>query len=333
MVTTNEPESLDQWYLDTGCSNHMSGRRDWFFDLNETIKSTVQFADNSVISAKGVGKVMIKRKDGEEAFISDVLFVPSMKHNLLSVGQLVEKGYTMTLGQNQMKVYDDHSRLILEAPLSKNRTFKIGIQVLEKHCFSANTADADWLWHYRFGHLNFRSLKFLQTGGLVHGLPQLYCQTQLCADCCISKQPRNAFKSKAPHKSKGKLDVVYSDVCGPLEVQSLGGNNYFVSFIDEFTRMLWLYLITRKSEVFAVFKKFKVMAEKQCGRALKMLRTDGGGEYISHGFKGYCEQEGITHEVIAPYAPQHNGIAERRNRTILNMARSMLKSRKLPKEF
>lgn len=167
----------------------------------------------------------------------------------------------------------------------------------------------------------------------MQGLPPLDPQSKVCEACCISKQPRNAFKSKAPHRSKDKLQVLYSDVCGPFEVQSLGGNNYFVSFIDEFTRKLWIYLIQRKSDVLAIFKKFKLLCEKQSGKMVKVFRTDGGGEYTSHEFQNLCDEAGIIHEVTTPYTPQHNGIAERRNRTILNMARSMLKSRKLPKKF
>lgn len=130
-VTTNsDPDSSDQWYLDTGCSNHMIDRKEWFFDLNEAVKSKVRLADNLVISVEGVGKVIIKRNDGVRAYISDVLYVPNMKNNLLSLGQLVEKGYSMNLGNNQMKIFYGHNKLILIALLSKNRTFKISIQVL-----------------------------------------------------------------------------------------------------------------------------------------------------------------------------------------------------------
>lgn len=93
---------------------------------------------------------------------------------------------------------------------------------------------------------------------MVQGLSQLKQPTQLCQDFCVSKQPRNAFKSQAPHRSKDKLEVLYSNVCGPFETLSLGGNAYFVSFVDEFTRMLWIYLIKKKNEVLSIFQKFKV---------------------------------------------------------------------------
>ena len=106
---------------------------------------------------------------------------------------------------------------------------------------------------------------------------------------------------------------MYSDVCGPLPEPSLGGNKYFISFVDEFTRMTWVSFIKFKHEVFAEFKKFRIKAEKQSGQTLKILRTDGGGEYNSKEFKKFCEENGIEHEVVAPYTPQHNGLAERRN--------------------
>jgi transposase InsO family protein len=127
--------------------------------------------------------------------------------------------------------------------------------------------------------------------------------------------------------------VIHSDVCGPLEVQSIGGNHYFLPFIDEFTRYVWIYMIEKKSDVFTKFKKFKLQVEKESECSIKKLRTDGGGEYVSNEFAKFCEQEGIVHEVIAPYTPQHNGIAERKSRSIMNMARSMLKGKEMPNRF
>jgi transposase InsO family protein len=134
-------------------------------------------------------------------------------------------------------------------------------------------------------------------------------------------------------KSSQKLQVIDSDVCGPLEVQSIGGNHYFLPFIDEFTRYVWIYMIEKKSDVFTKFKKFKLQVEKESECSIKKLRTDGGGEYVSNEFAKFCEQEGIVHEVIAPYTPQHNEIAERKNRSIMNMARSMLKGKEMPNRF
>jgi len=236
----------------------------------------------------------------------------------------------MQMEDNQMKIFDSNRRLILKVPLSRNKTFKIGIQIAEFQCLAASISDESWMWHHRFGCLNFRSLSELKSKKMVHGLPQIEIPKQLCVECCVSKQPRNSFKKEIPIRSKRKLEVIYSDACDPFEVKSLGGNSYFVSFIDEFTRKMWVYLIKQKNEVFNIFKKFKLLSEKQSDKVIKVLRTDVGGEYNSYEFLVFCDEEGIIHEVTSPYTPQHNGVAERRNRTILNMAKNMMKGKGMP---
>lgn len=109
-------------------------------------------------------------------------------------------------------------------------------------------------------------------------------------------------------RSKEKMELIHSDLCEPFKVRSNGGNYYFLTLIDEFTRYIWIYLIQRKSEVFTQFKKFKLHVEKQHGYKLKKLKTNGGGEYTSREFARSYNEEGIEHEVIAPYTPRHNGI-------------------------
>lgn len=94
---TSHAEEEMSWYLDTGCSNHMTGNKNWLIDLDKSIKGTVRFADNSTIRAEGLGKIMITRKDGRSVYMHNVLYVPTMKNNLLSLGQLLEKGYTMKM--------------------------------------------------------------------------------------------------------------------------------------------------------------------------------------------------------------------------------------------
>ncbi|XP_019447362.1 PREDICTED: uncharacterized protein LOC109350594 [Lupinus angustifolius] len=117
------------WYLDIGCSNHMTGRREWFAQLDESVKSKVKFADHSAISAKGVGRILIQRLDGKSASISNVLYVQKMKNNLLSLGHLLEKGYKVIMQDGELILYDKTEQKVLKAPLSSNRTFKIKIQV------------------------------------------------------------------------------------------------------------------------------------------------------------------------------------------------------------
>lgn len=162
MVTTSDCDNSDNWYLDIGCSNHMTGNKEWFVSLDESVKSKIRFANNSTVTTEGIGKVLIQRKDGKKAFITDVLYVPQMNNNLLSLGQLLQKGYVMKMEHGVLKVFNSQGRMILKAPLSKNRTFKTEIQVAESQCLAATTNYQNWLWHLRFGHLNFRSLSLLK---------------------------------------------------------------------------------------------------------------------------------------------------------------------------
>jgi len=115
-----------------------------------------------------------------------------------------------------------------------------------------------------------------------------------------------------------------------MQLETPSRNRYILTFIDDFTRKIWIYLIKRKSEVLSMFRKYKSMVEQQSGSNIKILRSDGGGEYAATKFSGFCEREGIVHEFTPPYTLQHNGTVERRNITLLNMVRCILKTKKVP---
>jgi hypothetical protein len=146
--------------------------------------------------------------------------------------------------------------------MSQNMTFKIKLNVLEHKCLATAASRDEWLWHYRLGHLNFRDISLMQRKRMVIGLPEIQVPSEVCEECVQSKQHRNSFSKDVSSKAKAILDVVYSDVCGPIQVESIGGNKYFVSFIDDYIRKLWLYLIKKKSDVLDVFIKFKSMVER-----------------------------------------------------------------------
>lgn len=126
---------------------------------------------------------------------------------------------------------------------------------------------------------------------------------------------------------------MHSDVCGPMRTPSFGGARYFVSFIDDFSKKVWIYIIKAKSECFAKFKEWKALVEKQCEHKIKVLRSDNGHEYLSIQVDELLKHEGIARQTSTPYTPQQNGVVERANRTIVEMARSMLHSQGLGYEF
>jgi transposase InsO family protein len=118
-----------------------------------------------------------------------------------------------------------------------------------------------------------------------------------------------------------------------MQTQSIGGSFYFLTFIDDFSRKIWIYFLKNKSDTFSKFKEFKVEEEKQSGKYVKVLRSDGGGEYNSKDFAYFCRQQGIIMQTTTRYTPQHNGVAERKNQTIMNMARSMLRAKNLSNDY
>ena len=130
-----------------------------------------------------------------------------------------------------------------------------------------------------------------------------------------------------------KLELVHSDVCGPMHTLSFGKHAYFVTFIDDYSRFAWVYPLKAKSEVFMCFKQFVLMAENVSGFAVGTLRSDRGGEYTSKEFNAYLAGRGIKHQCTVPYTPQQNGVAERKNRSLMEMARCMVKSQALPHGF
>ncbi|KAD6119895.1 hypothetical protein E3N88_11166 [Mikania micrantha] len=148
----------------------------------------------------------------------------------------------------------------------------------------------------------------------------------------ICKQNRVTFKIHSPSRKERILDLVHSDVCGPMKTRSLGGCSYFVTFIDDHSRKVWVYSLKSKNQVFDVFKQFHALVERQTGKNLKCIRTDNRGEYIGP-FDAYCREKGIRHQKSPPKTPQLNGLAERMNRTLAERVRCLFSHAGLPNSF
>ena len=133
----------------------------------------------------------------------------------------------------------------------------------------------------------------------------------------MTKRP---FSAKG-ERSKEPLQLVHSDICGPLSVQARGGYEYFVTFINDYLRYGYVYLMHKKSETFEKFKEFMAEAQKQLGKSLKTIRSDRGGEYLDTEFKDHLLEHGILSQLTAPRTPQQNGVVERRNTTLLDMVK------------
>jgi len=197
MAHNSTYQNQDVWFLDSGASNHMTGRKDVFTELDEKVHGEISFGDLSKISVQGRGDVMIKQKNGDHAFISNVYYVPDMKTNILSLGQLLEKGYHISLQNMQLTITDARGKLVTRVQMTKNRMFPLAIHHDTPRCLTAIINDKDWLWHLRYGHLNFESLKQLGSKKMVKGLPNIHHPNEMCESCVLSKQHRNSFGKEA----------------------------------------------------------------------------------------------------------------------------------------
>lgn len=162
---------------------------------------------------------------------------------------------------------------------------------------------------------------------MVHGLDVKNSSDNMnCETCLKGKISSLPFSQNLSIKSSAVLDLIHSDICGPMRTTSLGGYKYFALFIDDFSRKFFVHFLKNKSDIFSEFKIFKYRVERETDRKIKILRTDNGGEYINGEFDRFLESEGIRRHLTVPYTPQQNGVAERANRTLVEMYVAIIKS-------
>lgn len=168
---------------------------------------------------------------------------------------------------------------------------------------------------------------------MVKGLPNLTEAAKVCRVCNVGKQQRGKFPKKSDWRASEKLELIHGDLCGPITPTSHSGKRYLLVFVDDFSRKTWVYFLTDKSESFDMFKTFKSFVEKEAKTSICGLRTDRGGEFTSDKFNQFCKDHGIRRQLTAAYTPQQNGVAERRNRTIMNMVRCLLSEKEMPRSL
>lgn len=327
-------ENRGKWFLDSGCSNHMTGDESWFVEINESFKHSVRLGNGSKLSVEGIGDIRIMVGEVLQR-VTDVYYVPNLTSNLLSIGQLQEKQLSIVIEKGVCKIFHFQRGLIIEANMTKNRMFLVDAvkKSTPAECFQVEDEDLGELWHKRFGHLNNQSLQLMKKKELVKGLPELKGAEKICTVCNIGKQQRVKFPKKGKWRASEKLELIHADLCGPITPISQGGKRYLFVLVDDFSRKIWIYFLADKAETFDVFKTFKSSVEKEAKTVIRGLRTDRGGEFTSDDFNKYCNNSGIKRQLTAAYSPQQNGVAERRNRTIMSMVRCLLSEKEMPRSF
>ncbi|XP_014751620.1 uncharacterized protein LOC106865632 [Brachypodium distachyon] len=241
-----------KWYLDSGASNHMSGDRAAFADLDENAHGKVKFGDGSLVDICGKGSVLFSIRSGEHHALTEVHYIPRLRTSIVNLGQLDENDCDMRIYRGVMTLRDRRNHLLAE---------------------------------------------------------------------------------KAKYRATEPLELVHADLCGPIAPATPHGNKYFMLLVDDYSQHMWLVLLPAKDAAVPAIKQYQAAAEVQSGKALRTFRTDRGGEFTSNDISMYFADNGVQRHLTAPYSPQQNGVVERRNQTIVAMARSMMKAKNVPAKF
>ena len=325
-----EQDMTNLWYLDNGASNHMSGNRSFFRDLDEGVTGKVRFGDDSRIDIMGRGSILFKLKGGEKKMLNNVYYIPSLRSNIVSLGQATEAGCEVSMKDETLKLFDHSGQLMIQSTRSKNRLYKVVLQADTIQCLQITSSSDSSKWHARLAHVNTETMRQMITKELVDGVPNITIEKQTCVSCLLGKQTRRSFPQSTSYRAKHPLELVHGDLCGPITPATPAHKRYIFVLIDYHTRYMWTVLLKEKSEALEKFESFKSLAEQETRIVVKTLRTYRGGEIHSHEFKMFCDKHRINRHLTAPYSPQQNGVVERRNRTLLEMTRSMLKHMNVP---
>lgn len=321
--------SDDGWYLDSGASAHMTP------DI-EILSSTKSIQMNNITTASGdgmrvncVGDTMLN-VDDTNIVANNVLHVPKLSVNLLSISKIVEHGNTVLFTRNGCTIRNEDDEILAKCQ-AKNGVYKL--MVKRGSCLLTTKAESAYTWHRRLGHLHFDALKKMKNG-VVSGMHFSDDDSEIrnCETCARGKLARLPFK-KSNSESKEILELIHSDIVGPMETESIGRAKFLITFVDDYSRRVFVYSIRAKSNAFDIFKNFRAMVENQYNHKIKILRSDNGGEYESNEFRAYLEASGIIHQTSAAHTPQQNGRAERMNRTIIEKAKCLLFDAGLPKSY
>ncbi|KAH0685102.1 hypothetical protein KY289_022854 [Solanum tuberosum] len=260
--------------------------------------------------------------------LNNVKHAPDVRLHLISVGVLDDEGYVSTNGDGKWKLIK--GSLVVARGNKRHGLYWTTTSACVDMVNVVESDSSSMLWHKRLSHISEKGLNVLAKKKLLSNFKS--AKLEKCEHCLAGKQNRVSFKSYPPSRKTELLELVHSDLCGPMKTKTLGGALYFVTFIDDCSRKLWVYVLKTKDQVLGVFKQFQASVERETGKKLKCVRTDNGGEYCGP-FDEYCKHQGIRHQKIPPKTPQLNGLAERMNRTSMERVRCLLSEAKLPSSF
>nr|GEY40280.1 hypothetical protein [Tanacetum cinerariifolium] len=304
----------DNGVIDSGCSRHMTGNMLYLSDFEELNGGYVAFGGNPN-GGKISGKEKIKT--GKLDF-DDVYFVKELKFNLFSL--------------------PDESQVLLRVP-RENNMYNVNLKNIVPSgdltfLFAKATIDESNLWHRRLGHINFKTINKLVKGNLVRGLPtKVFENDNTCVACKKCKKHRASCKTNPVSSVDQPLYRLHMALFGPTFVKSLNKKSYCLVVTDAYSRFTWVFFLATKDETSPILKTFITGVENQLNLRVKVIRSDNETEFKNNDLNQFCRMKGIKKEFSVPRTPQQNGIVERKNRTLIEAARTMLADLLLPIPF
>ncbi|GJR79659.1 putative ribonuclease H-like domain-containing protein [Tanacetum coccineum] len=287
------------WYLDSGCSRHMTGDRARLINFVEKFIGTVRFGNDEYAAIIGYGDYKLG-----DTIISRVYYVEGLKHNLFSVGQFCDGGLEVAFRQHSCHI----------------RNYDM-VDLLKVMVMASSVESSEFLW----------DMNQLLRKNLVRGLPMLkYAKDHLCPSCQLGKSKKASHPLKTENTNTEVLNTLHMDLCGPMRTESINGKKYILVIVDDYTRFGWVRFLRTKDETPQVIEKFIVKTQRALNATVRFVRTDNGTEFVNKTLDGWFESVGISHETSVPRSPQQNGVVERRNRTLMEAARTMLIFAKAP---
>ncbi|KAJ9546465.1 hypothetical protein OSB04_019008 [Centaurea solstitialis] len=318
-----------KWYLDSGCSKHMTGRKELLSNYREEYGGSVKFGNNELSPVVGHGDIVCK-----DITINNVAHVEGLNHNLFSIGKFCDKDLEVNFNKRRCAVRTEWGRELLVGTRKTNLyTIKLRHMLAKKsQCLiTQKSSHQSLLWHRRLSHLNYRYLDRLVKERLVSGIPMIKFEPdQLCSGCAQGKMKRASHPPKPEQGSKSPLSLIHMDLCGPMKTVSLAGRKYVLVIVDDYSRYTWTRFLKTKDETSILIINFIKAVQVQFKLPVQTVRSDNGTEFKNQVLKGFYNSLGITQTFSAARTPEQNGVVERRNRTLVEAARSMLAQSQLP---
>ncbi|GJX66626.1 retrovirus-related pol polyprotein from transposon TNT 1-94 [Tanacetum coccineum] len=296
----------------------MTGNLSLLCNFVEKYLGTVRFGNDQFALVLGYGDLV-----QGNIMINRVYYVKGLNHNLFSIGQFCDADLEVAFQKSTCFVRDLEANDLLTGNRGTD-LYTISLQETTSStliCLMAKASPTQaWLWHRRLSHLNFDYINLLSKKDVVIGLPKLrYVKDQLCSSCKVSKAKQSSFKSKTVPSSKGRLNLLHMDLCGPIRVASINGKRYIMVIVDDYSRYIWTLFLRSKDEIPKVLKDFLTMIQRNLQAPVISVRTDRGTEFLNKTLNAFFKEEGIEHQTSTPRTPERTALSKDKTALLLRL--------------